>query len=96
MARIVTYDENGVSKIADYSNSKLTNTEIEKALHKDSYRKNLIKFLREQVNSKPLSEVSDNSLGYALETLVSKKLFSTVDRIEFHSHEKKLKNFGVR
>lgn len=96
MARVVTFDENGVSKITDYSDSTYSNDEIKTLLHNNSYRRNLLKSLREKTNGKSLDEISDNTLGYYLDELVkdSKKIHSTITRIEFHSLP--LKNFGIK
>jgi hypothetical protein len=83
--KVVTYENNGVAKIADYSGSEKTEREIYTLIHSNSYRENLVKFLKEFNNGKPLDELSTASLGYALERLVRAKIFSTVDKIEFHN-----------
>lgn len=93
--RIVTFEDNGVAKISDYTDNTKSNKEIITMMHNSSYRQNLVKRLRELTNSKSLDEMNDNSLGYALESLITgKKVFSTITRIEFHDRE--LRNFGVK
>lgn len=95
MARIITFEEKGVSKISDYSNDYRSNEEILELLHNTSYRKNLVARLRELTNNKNLEEMSEVSLGYALDELSKSKVYSTIEKIEFHQG-KTLNNFGVK
>lgn len=94
MARIITFEEKGIAKISDYSNRRESDEELRKLLHKSSYRENLVTRLRELTNNKNLEEMSVISLGYALEELINSKVYSTINKIEFHN-DKTLNNFGV-
>jgi hypothetical protein len=92
--RVVTFEENGVAKVSDYSDSKKTDKEIMVMMHESSYRHNLAKRLKEMTNGKSLDSMSDNSLGYELSLLIqnAKRVYSTIMNIEFH--DKPLHHFG--
>lgn len=95
MARIITFEDKGVAKVSDYSGRKESNDELKKVLHHTSYRENLVARLRELTNNKNLEEMSVVSLGYALEELINSKVYSTIERIEFHN-DKTLQNFKIK
>lgn len=92
MARIITFEDKGVAKISDYSDNKDSNEELKSLLHRSSYRKNLVNRLRELTNNKNLEEMSVLSLGYALEELIKSKVYSTIEKIEFHSDRSRFGN----
>jgi hypothetical protein len=94
--RVVTFEDNGVDKISDYSDNDKTDKEICELMHASSYRKNLVKQLKEQVKGRSLDEMTDNSLGYELEQLIkNKRIYSSISNIKFH-RDRSIKNFGVK
>jgi len=93
---IVTYEDNGVSKIMVHTFPKEIRNrdflkEIESNLHKHSVRGQMTKDFKTMCGENP----SDNTIGWALDEIKGKRYYSKIERIEFH-YGKTLENFNVK
>jgi len=93
---IVTYEDNGVSKIMNHEFPRpFINKDFEKEirmnLHKHSVREQMVIEFKKLCGENP----SDNTIGWALEEIKEKRIYSKIDRIEFH-YGKDLSNFNVK
>ena len=95
MARIVTFDLDGVSKVSDYSGDTKSNQEIKELLHRSDVRIQMAEFIRSATKN-DITNVSNITLGYELELLKEKRFFSRITNIQFHPQNMDIRNFGVK
>ena len=93
---IVTYEENGVSKLMDANlpvdvMKKGFLDTITENLHKHSRRDQMTAEFKKLCGDNP----SDNTIGYALDEISKMRFRSKVEHIEFH-YGKTIKNFNVK
>lgn len=92
---IVTYEKDGKSCVSDYDNRNRNTEEITILLHNSDVRVQLAELFKKNAGKTPLSELSDITLGYIIEEISKKKVFSRISNIEFHPG-KTIKNFVIK
>ena len=84
---IVTFEDNGVSKLSEYPDNK-SFEEISELLHNSSVQMQYLDYF----NSLVKPDSSNRTLGWALELVSKKKFYSRVEKIVIH-RRKTLKYF---
>lgn len=90
---IVTYEKEGRGCLSYYDNHNTE--EITNLLHNSDVREQLAELFKKNAGKTPLNELDNITLGYIIEEISKKKVFSRINKIEFHPG-KTIKNFKIK